>query len=674
MLPVRRQREALGEMNRNREDDDSRPEPPVGGEARNLTWLWIALALALIGWNLWALLVPSAVSGGAEIPYSTFLEQVEAGNIRSVEIKGSHIWGLFREPLDWANATPSLSVPRGLVASDRSGARSEPTQYEDFSTNIPEAIGDHSLLPLLREKRVTIKALPAGPPWYVSLASNGLPLLLLVGLVLWMSRQGPQNQGDIMGFLRSRARRYTGTGQRRMLFADVAGEEEAKRDLAEVVDFLKSPRKYHDLGARIPRGILLVGPPGTGKTLLARAVAGEANAPFFSISASEFVEMFVGVGASRVRDLFDRAKRAAPAIVFVDELDAVGRQRGVGVGGGSDEREQTLNQLLVEMDGFDERQNVIVIAATNRPDVLDPALLRPGRFDRHITVGLPDRLGRRGILDIHTRRLPLAEDVDLGLLSRATAGFSGADLANLCNEAALYAARSNRQRVTGADFEDALDKLRLGNARSSLLSEAERRMVAFHEAGHALVAESLPEADRVRKVSIIPRGLAGGAMEQLPSEDRVNYTKSYLLARLTVMVGGRAAEELFLHDVTVGAENDLQQATELARRMVTRWGMSDLGLASYRSGQEQPFLGYELAQGRDYSEAMAAEIDRAVSDLLARCHQTARSILLAGEEAVRSIVAALLRDETIDAAQLAALLGKPPLDEDLADEPARAVA
>ena len=649
-------------MNSFREDDDNRPDPPSGGGARNFSWLWILLALALVGWNLWAFLVPASRMGSVEIPYSTFLEQLEAGNIRSVEIKGTRIRGLFKVPLDWREELPTVA-PQGEPATDEEpafGARPTPARYEDFSTTIPEAIDDTGLLPLLRQKQVTIKAIPATTPWLLTALTSGLPILFLVGFLFWMSRQGYQNQGDILGFLRSRARRYQPSGQRRVLFADVAGEEEAKRDLAEVVDFLKNPRKYHDLGARIPRGILLIGPPGTGKTLLARAVAGEANVPFFNISASEFVEMFVGVGASRVRDLFDRAKRSAPAIVFVDELDAVGRQRGLGVGGGSDEREQTLNQLLVEMDGFDERQNVIVIAATNRPDVLDPALLRPGRFDRHVSVGLPDRQGRAGILDIHTRRLPMAEDVDLAAVSRITTGFSGADLANLCNEAALQAARHSRQRVTMSDFEEALDKLLLGGARNTLLSEQERRVVAFHEAGHALLAETLPDADPIRKVSIIPRGRSLGATEQLPVEDRSNYSRSYLLAKLTVMLGGRAAEELYLHDITIGAENDLLQATELARRMVTRWGMSDLGLASYRSlSPEQPFAGYELAQGRDYSEAMAAEIDRAVSELLADRHRVARAILHAEEESLRRLVDLLLQEETITAADVARVLCKP---------------
>lgn len=647
-------------MSSYRDDEENRSDPPGEGDRRSLSWLWILLALALIAWNVWAFLVPATTSSSVEIPYTTFLEQVEAGNVRSVEVKSNHIRGLFKEPLrEPAGASPS--APLGQVEVDQGAP---PPSHEDFATTIPEALDDQSLLPLLRQKRVIVKAISPTTPWVLALLSNGLPVVLLVAFLFWMSRQGTQNQGDILSFLRSRARRYSPSTQRRMLFSDVAGEDEAKRDLTEVVDFLKNPRKYHDLGARIPRGILLVGPPGTGKTLLARAVAGEANVPFFNISASEFVEMFVGVGASRVRDLFERAKRAAPAIVFVDELDAVGRQRGVGVGGGSDEREQTLNQLLVEMDGFDERQNVIVMAATNRPDVLDPALLRPGRFDRHITVGLPDRRGRQGILDIHTRRLPLADDVNLDALSQITAGFSGADLANLCNEGALNAARQNRQRVVMADFEEALDKLLLGGKRNALLSERERQIIAYHEAGHALVAQSLPEADPIRKISIIPRGAALGATEQLPVEDRYNYSKAYLLARLTVMLAGRTAEELFLQEVTTGAENDLQQATDLARAMVTRWGMSDLGLASYRTGNhDQPFLGYELSQGREYSEALAAEIDRAVGALLTSRHKVAAAILKAEEEAVRRLVDRLLQQETLSAEDVRAVLREPAGDQ-----------
>jgi cell division protease FtsH len=647
-------------MTNHREEEENRPQPPAGGGPRSLSWLWIMLALALIGWNIWMFLTPSSSLSAADIPYSTFLEQVEAGNIASVEIKGDRISGQFRAPLEWRNETVPPPLPADPGAGDlQTDTAAAHSAYPGFITTIPEAVGDHNLLALLREKKVTVKAIPAGTPWLLTLVTNGLPIVLLVGFLYWMSRQTTQGQGDIMGFLRSRARRYTAGAQRRMLFSDVAGEEEAKRDLAEVVDFLKYPRKYHDLGARIPRGILLVGPPGTGKTLLARAVAGEANAPFFSISASEFVEMFVGVGASRVRDLFEKAKRSSPAIVFVDELDAVGRQRGVGVGGGSDEREQTLNQLLVEMDGFDERQNVIVIAATNRPDVLDPALLRPGRFDRHITVGLPDRVGRQGILDIHSRRLPLAEDVQLSAISGSTTGFSGADLANLCNEAALNAARNNRQKVTMQDFDEALDKLLMGNVRGILLPERERRVNAFHEAGHAVVASCLPEADPVRKVSIIPRGQTGGATELLPTEDRTNYTRSYLLAQLTVMLAGRAAEELYIHDITVGAENDLQRATEIARRMVTRWAMTDLGLACYRAGgQEQPFLGYELAQGRDYSEATAAAIDKAVNELLHSRHEVATRILQREEESVRRLVDHLLEHEAATGSQIEAILGR----------------
>jgi len=491
------------------------------------------------------------------------------------------------------------------------------------------------------------------------LLTDGLPVLLLVLVLVWMGRRAAQSQAGIFGFGRSQARRHV-TDRPEVTFDDVAGADEAKADLQEVVDFLRRPQKYHDLGARIPRGVLLVGPPGTGKTLLARAVAGEAGVPFFSISASEFVEMFVGVGASRVRDLFAQAKAAAPAIVFIDELDAVGRRRGAGVGTVNDEREQTLNQLLVEMDGFDERQEVIVLAATNRSDVLDPALLRPGRFDRQVVVGLPDRQGREGILRIHTRHLHLAPDVDLGLLARTTTGFSGADLANLCNEAALIAARHNHSQVIMADFEEAVDKVLLGGVRPLLLDAHERRVVAYHEAGHALVAWLTPAADPVHKVTIIPHGQALGVTEQMPGEDHYNYSRAYLLARLAVMLGGRTAEEIALGDVTTGAENDLVEATRLARHMVTRWGMGSLGLVAFQAEAEQPFLGYELSQGRDYSEATAARVDQDVQELLEERHEAVRRLLTAQRDPLDRLVQTLLQEETIDHGTLARILGPRP--------------
>jgi cell division protease FtsH len=474
-----------------------------------------------------------------------------------------------------------------------------------------------------------------------------------------MGRQASTNQARIFGFGRSQARRYT-RDHPEVTFADVAGADEAKAELQEEVDFLRQPQKYHALGARIPRGVLLVGPPGTGKTLLARAVAGEAEVPFFSLSASEFVEMFVGVGASRVRDLFTQAKAAAPAIVFLDELDAVGRRRGAGVGMVNDEREQTLNQLLVEMDGFDERHEVIVLAATNRPDVLDPALLRPGRFDRQVVVPLPDRQGREGILHIHTRPLQLAPEVDLAVLARSTTGMSGADLANLCNEAALIAARHNHPQVRMVDFEEAMDKALLGQKRPKLSDPYERRVVATHEAGHTLVAWFTPEADAVHKVTIVAHGRALGMTAQLPVEERFNYSQAYLLGRLAVMLGGRVAEEIVFADVTTGAESDLVEATKLVRRMVTRWGMGTLGLAAFQTDEEQPFLGYQLAQGREYSEATAARIDQDVQRVLAERHTAVQELLMETRGQLDALTQALLEHETLDQQALCALLGPRP--------------
>lgn len=493
-------------------------------------------------------------------------------------------------------------------------------------------------------------------PWLLELLVEWGPLILLFGFFWWLSNRAMRNQSGMFGFGRMKTQRYS-SEQPKITFDDVAGADEAKAELQEEVDFLRHPQKYHDIGARIPRGVLLVGPPGTGKTLLARAVAGEAGVPFLSLNASEFVEMFVGVGASRVRDLFRQAKEVAPAIVFIDELDAVGRRRGAGVGVTNDEREQTLNQLLGALDGFDEREEVIILAATNRPDVLDPALLRPGRFDRRVVVGLPDRKGREGILHIHTRKLRLAPDMNFDTLARSTIGMSGADLANLCNEAALTAARHGRPAVTMPDFEESEDKIRMGAAQQHLVNPGERRVVAYHECGHTVVAWMTPEADPVHKVTIVPHGQALGMTEQVPGEDRHNLSLSYLKARLAVMLGGRTAEEVVFGEVTTGAENDLVEATRLARRMVTRWGMSKLGLVAFKIDEQQPFLGYELAQGRDYSEATAAQIDHEVQQMLEETHERVRRCLTDSRARLDALVERLLQEETIGADELSSILG-----------------
>ena len=621
-------------------------------------WVWWLVLLGLLIWNAIAFwpagqkLAPQT----AAISYSEFVAQVEADNVARVEIQGQNIRGAFVQPIEWNPPPPLLA---SASPEPTATVQAEPTTYAYFRTTYPETVGDPELMALLKDHGVDVEVEPPPSPWLTALFVQGLPLLLLILFFVWMGRQSMVNQGGMFGFGRSRARRYTGeeTG---VTFDDVAGADEAKQELQEVVDFLRNPQKYHEIGARIPRGVLLVGPPGTGKTLMARAVAGEAGVPFFSISASEFVEMFVGVGASRVRDLFRQAKQAAPSIVFIDELDAVGRRRGAGLGAVNDEREQTLNQLLVEMDGFAEREEVIVMAATNRPDVLDPALLRPGRFDRQVTVGLPDYTGRVGILKLHTRRLKLADDVDLETLAAATPGFSGAELANLCNEAALIAARRNRTQVTMADFLEAQDKIILGGARRLLLDEHDRKVIAYHEGGHAVVAWFTKEADPVLKVTIIPRGRALGVTEQLPGKDQYNLTRGYLLARLAVMLGGRTAEEIVFSEITTGAENDLVEATKLARRMVTRWGMSDLGLIAFQSDEEQPFLGYEMAVGRDYSEATAARIDEAVQKLLEDRHQAARELLEEHRQKLDRLAQALLDQETVSQAELEEILGPRP--------------
>jgi cell division protease FtsH len=611
--------------------------------------------LVLIIWNIWTLW--PEVSHEIAIPYTAFVSQVKAGNVKDVQINGAQISGTFQKGLPASDLVPpdQLATPSVTPASTTQTS-SSPELYTSFTTTFPEAVGDPHLLDLLEAKNVIVNVKAQSNSFLLDLLISGLPFILLIVIMVWMGRQTLKSQGNIFSFGRMKAR-LKEEERPEVTFDDVAGTEEAKEELSEVVEFLRHPQKYHQLGARIPRGVLLSGPPGTGKTLLARAVAGEADVPFYIMSASEFVEMFVGVGASRVRDLFEQAKASAPSIVFVDELDAVGRRRGAGLGAVNDEREQTLNQLLVEMDGFDDQHEVIMIAATNRPDVLDPALLRPGRFDRQIAVGLPDRRGREGILKIHSRSLRLSGDVNLDLMARSTTGFSGADLANLCNEAALIAARLGHEHVQMSDFEEALDRIILGAARTTILSDHDRKVVAYHEAGHALVAWLLPHADPVHKVTIIPRGRALGVTEQLPGEDQFNYSREYLLARLSVMLGGRTAEELAIGDITTGAESDLVEATRLARRMITRWGMGDLGLMAIASDDEQPFLGYELTQGHEYSEETSARIDRDIQKLLDGRHKLVTTILTRERDKLDHLVEALLSEETVDREVLTKILG-----------------
>ncbi len=635
---------------------DPAPGPPPRPAApRRFPWLWPLLLLALIAWNVYTWAVPKAPPA-LTLTYSAFMEQVGAGNVASLNITGQAIDGAFKspviQPVD-AAATPPAGASTVVPGTATATAPATSTRFTTVAP--PEQYA--ALVPLLQQQGVIVTAKDTGGGSFLAdLAIGFLPVLLLVGVIVFMARNAQRGQQNMFGFGGSRARVYNAETPS-VTFADVAGEEQAKQELLEIVDFLKSPGRYQALGARLPRGVLLIGPPGTGKTLLARAVAGQANVPFFSISASEFVEMFVGVGASRVRDLFTKAKAAAPSIVFVDELDAVGRQRGAGLGGGNDEREQTLNQLLVEMDGFDQKTSVIVLSATNRPDVLDPALLRPGRFDRQVTVGLPDRTGREAILKIHTRKLPLDPDVDLGVLARRTPGFSGADLANLANEAVLYTARRGATNVTVRDFDDAMDKIVLGTQQAKLMGEEERRLVAYHEAGHALVAELTPGADPVNKVSIIPHGQALGITEQLPEEERHSYPKDYLVGRLAAMMGGRTAEEMVFGQPTTGAESDLKAATNLARRMVGLWGMSDtLGPVYYGVGETHPFLGREIGQPREYAEATAAELDIAVRGLIEQSKQRALEVLEKHRPSLDALAGELLAHETIDRSTIQVLL------------------
>ncbi len=588
--------------------------------SRNLA-LWLVLGLMIL------LLVQIFNKQQVQEPerdYSEFSEALDRGEIAAVVIQGNVIRGRFQ-----------------------SGER--------FSTYDP---GDTELIKRLREKGVKIQAKPEeGEPWYVVLLVQWFPMLLLIGVWIFFMRQMQVGGGKAMSFGKSRAKLLT-EAQQKNTFADVAGIQEAKEELEEIIAFLKDPKKFTKLGGRIPKGVLLVGPPGTGKTLLARAIAGEAGVPFFSISGSDFVEMFVGVGASRVRDLFVQGKKNAPCIIFIDEIDAVGRHRGAGLGGGHDEREQTLNQLLVEMDGFESNDGVILIAATNRPDVLDPALLRPGRFDRRVIVPRPDVKGREGIIRVHLRKVPLADDVDIGLLARSTPGFSGADLENLVNEAALLAARADKDKVNQRDFELAKDKVMMGSERRSMIiSDEERRNTAYHEAGHALVAKLLPGADPVHKVTIIPRGMALGLTQQVPVDDRHTASRARLENDLAIYFGGRAAEELVLGQVTTGAGNDIERATELARKMVCEWGMSEkLGPMTFGSKEENIFLGRDFNQATGYSESTAREIDAEIRRFVLRGYERARQILSENLEALHKIAQALLEREVLDSNEIDELL------------------
>ena len=589
----------------------------MNSRLKNLIF-WVVVGLFMI--LLFNLFTFQGQAPDEEVKFSEFVAKVEQGDIREVTIRGSHLTGLLKDG----------------------------RPFKTYTVEYPE------MVKLLRDNHVTINAKPPeDSPWYVTLLVTWGPFVLFLALWFFLMRQMQIGGNKALSFGRSRARLLT-EDRKKITFSDVAGIDEAKEEVVEIIEFLKDPHKFQKLGGRIPKGVLIVGPPGTGKTLLAKAIAGEAGVPFFSISGSDFVEMFVGVGASRVRDLFEQGKKHAPCIIFIDEIDAVGRLRGAGLGGGHDEREQTLNQLLVEMDGFDTTEGVILIAATNRPDVLDPALLRPGRFDRQITVNRPDVRGRAEILQVHTKKVPLAKDVDLAIISRGTPGFSGADLENLVNEAALLAARLNKTVVELKDFEFAKDKVLMGVERKSMvLTDQEKRTTAYHEAGHALMAKLLPGTDPVHKVTIIPRGRALGLTMQLPVDDRHSYSKDFLYNSLAILMGGRVAEELVFKQITTGAGNDIERATDLARKMVCEWGMSDdLGPLTFGKKDEEIFLGREIATRRDYSEEIALKIDAEVKRLVTENYERTKRILRDNMAALKALAEALLEKEVLEGSEI----------------------
>ncbi len=585
--------------------------------SKNLA-LWIVVGLFMI--LLFNLFNTAPHQIEDEIIFSEFMVKTEKGEVSEVTIRDNFISGTLKDG----------------------------TNFKTYTANDPD------LVKTLREKNVRITAKPPEtPPWYITFLMTWGPFILFIGLWVFFMRQMQMGGNKALSFGKSKAKLLS-EEKKKVTFADVAGVEEAKVEVEEIIEFLKDPPKFQKLGGRIPKGVLVVGPPGTGKTLLAKAIAGEAGVPFFSISGSDFVEMFVGVGASRVRDLFEQGKKHAPCIIFIDEIDAVGRHRGAGLGGGHDEREQTLNQLLVEMDGFETTEGVILIAATNRPDVLDPALLRPGRFDRQITVGRPDVKGRAEVLKVHTKKIPLSPDVGLDLIARGTPGFAGADLENLVNEAALLAARRSKTSVEMEDFEDAKDKVLMGVERKSMvLTDEQKKVTAYHEAGHALIAKLLPGTDPVHKVTIIPRGRALGVTMQLPTDDRHNYQKEWLYNTITIMMGGRVAEELVLKHITTGAGNDIERATDMARKMVCEWGMSEkMGPLTFGKKEQEIFLGREISQHRDYSEQTAIEIDREVRRLIVENYERAKTIITENMKTLKALAEALLEKETLNAIEI----------------------
>jgi cell division protease FtsH len=600
---------------------EKKPAPATWFDIHSLMWMITVFILYSFAMSLFQ-------GGHAKISYTEFKAAVTENTVTAVSFRGNEIIGSYSEG----------SAPAAVSAT--------------FSTVAPTLV-DAQLLPLLEEHGVKISAESSVSPAWLQILLTILPWLLIALFFLYSTRILQQRLGGggkegMFGFARSRARLFEASDND-ISYSQVAGADEAKRELQEIIDFLRDPAQFRKLGARMPRGVLLMGPPGTGKTMLAKATAHEAGVPFFSISGSEFIEMFVGVGASRVRDMFKEARTKAPALIFIDEIDSVGRVRGTGLGGGNDEREQTLNQVLAEMDGFTADEAVVVLAATNRPDVLDAALLRPGRFDRKVTLELPQHGARQEILKVHLRKVPVNEDVDIKELASMTVGFSGADLANLVNEAALLAAREKSENVTREHFSKAHDRVLMGSERKDLLNPEERKRIAIHESGHAVLALTLPESDPLRQITIIPRGRALGMTEQLPTEDRHNYSENYLQTRLAVLMGGRSAEKLLCGNVSSGAANDLEQATQLARMMVTQWGMSELiGPVHFRTGSEHPFLGYELTQERDFSEDTAKRIDEEVLRIVSTAEQLAISTLQAQDKLLEKLIAALLEKETLD--------------------------